>query len=349
MNLNMTKQGEVKSDMDQEETKSLLSLLPPEMVVMVASHLDVSSYLALASSSTALLDILVSQIQWEALLRRTRMHGKRLDKCEYPRVPLEVHAAMSDVRMAEKKDMEGEVRELAVFLKTLKDPGNKLLLTLLHTICERFPANISFYLVVSVSCPCNSIHSVTPFGFSLLEQAETLIGGALEEPQQKLIWYNWFAIQYLREVASRASRQKQKVKRLEIMQTNSNSDSSKEMKALWLTLLQKCQSWKIEQFFVHNVDNTEDNFDGVLEEMADESARGTIGTMLINDKIMSRTQRAHLKMLWKITEDEWQVVCLSCKQCFEVISGDWSWTKASAVIKKIKTKKHVHYKMCDVQ
>ena len=75
MNLNMTKDGKVKSDRDQGETKSLLSLLPPEMVVMVASHLDVSSYLALASSSKALLNILLSQFNWEALLQRTRMHS----------------------------------------------------------------------------------------------------------------------------------------------------------------------------------------------------------------------------------------------------------------------------------
>ena len=97
------KQGEVNPD---RETTSLLSLLPPKMVAMVAlkmvamvakmvalvaSHLNVSSYLALASSSIALLDILVSQLQWERLLQRTRMHGKRLDICQFPRVPLEVH------------------------------------------------------------------------------------------------------------------------------------------------------------------------------------------------------------------------------------------------------------------
>ena len=34
-----------------------LLFLPPEMVVMVASYLDVSSYLGLASSSNALLDM----------------------------------------------------------------------------------------------------------------------------------------------------------------------------------------------------------------------------------------------------------------------------------------------------
>ena len=331
----MTKQG---------EATSALNLLPPEMVVMVASHLDVSSYLALASSSTDLLEILVSQFQWERLLQRTRMQGKRLNNCEYPRVPLEVHWAMSNVRVAEKKDMEEEVRELAVFLKSMMAPGNILFTTLLDTICTRFPAFDHKYLV-SVSCPCSSIHQVTPFGFALLEQAETIMG---EEPKQKLVEYKWFAMQHLREVAPRALRQMQKVERLEIFQTNSNSDGSREIKALWLTLLKNCRSWKIEQFFVHNPDNSEDNFDGVLEEIANEAARGSIGTMVINDKIMSQAKRAQLKMVWKMTKDGWQVVCLRCKLFFQMISGDWSWPKALSVITKIQTKKHFHYKICEL-
>ena len=89
-------------------------------------------------------------------------------------------------------------------------------------------------------------------------------------------------MQHLGEVAPWALRQKQKVARLEILQTKSNSDGSKEIKALWLTLLQNCQSWKIEQFFVHYPDNTEDDFVGILEEMAKEAVQERIGTMLIS-------------------------------------------------------------------
>ena len=216
--MDRTKQGEVKPNRDQEKTRSLLTLLPPEMVVMVASHLDVSSYLALASSSKALLNILLSQFNWEALLQRTRMHSGRLDKCECPRVPLEVYQPpMSEVRATERKDMEEEVKELAIFLKSVKDPGSRLFLALLDAICTRFKPNVSFYHMVSVRCPCNSVHQVTPFGFTLLDQAQTIIGGAL---LQKLVAHKWFEMQHLREVASRAS-----------------------------------QAWKIEQLFVHTEDD----------------------------------------------------------------------------------------------
>ena len=58
--------------------KNLLSL-PSELVVMVASLLDITSYLALASSSSDLLYILISQLQWKVLLKRTKMGGSRLE------------------------------------------------------------------------------------------------------------------------------------------------------------------------------------------------------------------------------------------------------------------------------
>ena len=60
--------------MTNSMSTTLLSL-PPELVVMVASYLDVSSYIALAYSSNALLDIIVSQLQWKALLQRTKMNN----------------------------------------------------------------------------------------------------------------------------------------------------------------------------------------------------------------------------------------------------------------------------------
>ena len=54
-------------------TTTSLDRFAPELVVMVASHLDVSSYLALASSSNVILHILTSQVQWKALLQKTKM------------------------------------------------------------------------------------------------------------------------------------------------------------------------------------------------------------------------------------------------------------------------------------
>ena len=68
---------EVEPQLEEEKTNMLMTspsllCLPHELVVMVASYLEVSSYLALASSSNALLDILLSQNQWKTLLKKTR-------------------------------------------------------------------------------------------------------------------------------------------------------------------------------------------------------------------------------------------------------------------------------------
>ena len=68
---------------------------------------------------------------------------------------LEVPGKMETALNFEKKRMEKEVKELAVFLKFATDPKGVLLLGLLHAICERFPEDLEKSpIMVSVSCPC---------------------------------------------------------------------------------------------------------------------------------------------------------------------------------------------------
>ena len=136
-------------------TKPSLLYLPPELVVMVASYLDLSSYLALAYSSDALLDILISQHQWETLLKKTRQGARQ---------GMMNNSHMSDIWKTEEEDMElQDLKQLTEFLRHLKDPEGNLLLALLDLICERFPADPSFEdeEVVSVSCPRHQTHHVT--------------------------------------------------------------------------------------------------------------------------------------------------------------------------------------------
>ena len=107
-----TQVAKAKSQQLEEEERNTLMThmmstslhsLPPELVVMVASNLDVSSYIALASSSKALHDILVSRIQWNALLQRTKLNNEKFFACE--------------------SFGETEVKELVLFLKKFqKDP-----------------------------------------------------------------------------------------------------------------------------------------------------------------------------------------------------------------------------------
>ena len=129
-------------------TSSRLSRLAPELVVMVASHLDVSSYLALASSSNVLLDILTSQVQWKALLQKTKISSRPRSTPIYirpsaifgkyvniPGVSLEAINAIVEFENSKEvaawTEVSDEVYELAGFLKNVHDPEDKLLLLLL--------------------------------------------------------------------------------------------------------------------------------------------------------------------------------------------------------------------------
>ena len=313
-----TKVGLVKLQAEDNVGPSFDSL-PPELVVMVASNLDVSSYLALASSSSAILDILGSLRRWEALLQKTRMRNniwvsglgflfvEKKDKKEWLSLAiglsLEVPGKMETALNFEKKRMEKEVKELAVFLKFATDPKGVLFLALLHIICERLPADLEqSYIMVSVSCPCQAVHQVNSFGFALLEQAETIVGGANAKPKQNLVAYNGSGAERLEEFASRASRQKQKIEQIDIyFLKNSNKEGE-----VWLKLIQKCKSWKIE--YLHLAEDTfGNNYNGLVEGLAKESPRGEIGTLLINDACIAKAKIAHLKRIWNITEAEWLV------------------------------------------
>ena len=281
----------LQAEEEMRASPSLLSL-PPELVVMVASHLDVSSYLALASTSSAILDILVSPPHWKALLQKTRM--KKNPGFGYK---------------VEEGGMEQEVKELAGFIKFATDPKGILLLDLLEHICERFLVDPKFendYMsasVASVSCPCLAIHKATSFGFALLEQAEIEVRGAGAKPQQNLVAYKGSGLEHLEAFASRAARQKPKFTKIEIFcMDNSGGWGGGHTWKVWLKLIQNSKSWKIENLTMLNY-----LFLDLVEGLAKEAAQGAVGMMRINDICIANSQMAHLKRLWKITEGEWVV------------------------------------------
>ena len=119
-----------ESEMERSRWMASTSLhsLPPELMVMVAANLDISSYLAMASSSTTILDVLLSETQWKGILQKTRMNANRLSKFEFYRVSDEVfvspeleYEAREVFWENEEKDMREEAKELALFLKLVRD------------------------------------------------------------------------------------------------------------------------------------------------------------------------------------------------------------------------------------
>ena len=343
--------------MEEEKRNTLVTspsllCLPPELLVMLASCLEVSSYLALASSSNALLDILLSQNQWKTLLKKTRWgtgQGRMNNEFIYPMNPMK-YPYMSEIWDTEEDDVELiDLKKLTNFLRYRKDPEGKLLLSFLDLICERFPADpsLKYEDVVSVSCPRHKTHQVTPFGFALLERAEMLKEGG-GQPHQKLLEYKLQGVvtpgEHLKVIASRSSHQKQKVKRIDIRVADSSmDDSDKRFMESWSNVLKHCNVWNIKILYA---DEWKD-VDKMLEALAKESSRGTIGRISrISDRIIGRVQKAQLKQLWKITSEEWRLSCAGCFDTIGTIRKDEGWGKVLDAIRKVQTKEYAHYKIC---
>ena len=199
-------------------------------------------------------------------------------------------------------------------------------------------------------CPCHTFyaHHVTLFGFNLLDQAEIIVGGAHSQPQQKLLALRTFCerIEYLEEFASRAARQKPKVAKLETNMDCDYININYQSKEVWLKLLQNCKQWDIGRLVELDWTISGGNIVALFEGMAKESSRGSIGIIMIYDKVIVESKRAHLKRLWRITRDKWHVRCLQCRRDIKVIRGDWQWSRTLAVIKNIQSKKLAHYKIC---
>ena len=125
-----------------------LSILPRELVEMVAFHLDVSSTIAFASCSSNLLNIVIRPINWSSLMQKM-----------FPE--------------EDGEDFEHLGRSVADVVKFLDK--NRLvahLLRLMERIILRFPPHVSDgFSQIRMTC-ANQMFTVSPIGFCLLELAE---------------------------------------------------------------------------------------------------------------------------------------------------------------------------------
>ena len=311
-----------ESDMERSRWMASASLhsQPSELMVMVASNLDISSYLAMASSSTTLLDVLLSETQWKGILQKTRMNANRLSKFEFYRVSNEVfvspeleYEAREVFWENEEKYMREEAEELALFLKLVRDSrddGDALLLSFLHTICKRFPARFEETFgnkfMVSLSCVCHTLHEVTSFGFALIEQVEVFVRGAAAEPLLELVAFKDHRGKHLKEVASRVSRQKEKVAEV-CVDFLKDVDSTEA----WLTLLNHCKLWTIG--FVEQVSDV-----NLLQGLAEMADKGKIGFLSISASMVSQwhlqKKMEGLQKVWDISKEGWTIMCSQCGQ-----------------------------------
>ena len=292
----MPRMEEEEKDNLTKNSKSIsFSNMPPELVVLIASYLDVTSYLAFASSSTATLNVLMSEVKWKLILQRINLNKWNLKSCE------------SFAENGEKeRDLQKIVKRLAQLLQYVEDPDSKLRLSLLHKICQRFPPppplfgiedeTWSYKEAVSLSCPCNAVHKVSACGFALLEQAELQMARCTNgQPLQKLVSCKYNKVRHLEEFASRAVRQEiEKIDIYSVIDPGKYWGRKKETHEL----VKNCESWSIIQCWVDSV--------ALLEVLAKEADRGWIRKVVITDDMIRKSKVEDLKKLWRITF-QWEV------------------------------------------
>ena len=202
---------EKRGNEDKSAKTSLISLinLPRELLMVIASFLDLPSYLALSTSSTTLLDVLAPQYQWETILDRTRVKWEMMnpEKCSKRSNHINKISqrygvwenCFGHMQCPSDETLRLDLGQLTNVLRIVQDPDNSLLLDLLHFICDIIepPDNDDLTdkydyedldeALIALACPCLRNHVVSPATFALLEQVETAVRGEKSEPLQKIL------------------------------------------------------------------------------------------------------------------------------------------------------------------
>jgi len=192
---------------------AVLEELPSEMVVRVASTLDLCSTLALASTSTSLSTILTTTTEWIRICNK-----------------------MSD------SGPDREVAELTSFLRATKE-SDQLFQLLLHFLCTKFSSTDTD--TITISCSLHQ-HEVSPQGMHLLHLATFAMPA---EPWTITeVDVQGLSLTHLTSLASWVRRQEQglaslRLGRLEVRTT-------KEWMDACMDLFERCKAWKVQKLVV---------------------------------------------------------------------------------------------------
>ena len=159
----------------------------PDLLEKMVPHLDSSSILTLTEVNTEVCSLIVkvlkSESVWDELIKRTCRNN--LD------------------------DQAGTISDLGKILSKMDNPDNlqkkkDLELALLHLLCSsHLPAP---YEKIKVSCPCkDASHSVSVFGFRLLEMVESAIGSTEQSIEE--VSTGFFSDHLLSALGTRMNRQ----------------------------------------------------------------------------------------------------------------------------------------------
>ena len=252
-----------------------LHRLPLELQVLVASYLDLSSTLALASSSPSLLPLATSPLEWARLLARIPWTSG--EPGLGPSLQVLAH--------------------LTTFLRDLPSSSHHHL-ALLHNICSSFPPTkdkVSDRVdTITVRCEKGHLHLLSTTGFLLLHAAME------ERPVSwRLVGVElfWFMRPLLAALVTWVGRQEEKEARVDL---TSLTFSTREDVEGWLVVLGKCKEWKVATLFLF----------GGLEEggwrrLMGVLNRGSLDLVITELGVMAEGRREEVEELWRSTRDWW--------------------------------------------
>ena len=135
----------------------------PVVLEVLVLHLDPSSLLSLTEVVPDVLKVIEGVSVWGNLIRRSFINS--IDYSEHQKTNISNLGKILS-KMNNKKKKEG------------------LELDLLHLIAARCSTAPGEWNNVKVSCPCNTTHSVSEFGFLLMEEVEFAVGSAVQNVEE---------------------------------------------------------------------------------------------------------------------------------------------------------------------
>jgi len=274
---------------------SCLLRLPRELQVLIVSHLDASSMLHLASSSTHMAALVSSPIEWHNLLEMIHL------------------------------DRRG-VTLLANFMKSVQDPA-LLLLAVLRTICRRYnPIDDGKTKMTSISVHIEGEqHVVSPDGFLLIEQAEASMKSfccVLLQVETS----SWLGGNLLVALASQASRQQERG--IWLTATGVCVSKREEDEAM-IQLLGGCTQWRLTWI---NIIASHLDHRGFFH-LANVLENGRLEHLDAKREVLLRGSVPSLRKMWSSTKTSWRVGRRAAIKLTPVERPDDGWEMVEEILK----------------
>ena len=275
----------------------------PELVERLMPFLDGQSTLALVKALPLALEVILRKSMWIKLVSQV---------CPYDTDDLLDEAEYEDAVANDRR----QVMPLVEILKMVEDP-NPLLLALLHVICERFPSGDQYVEglggpeLIQVSCTCSrqhTSHTVSPYGFLLLEAVEGVLGST-EQKVERVVVHNLEELE-LTALQSRLFRQQDQVDpwgtpvgldtNVEVSRLFCNS---KDMAEAISTLLQYCHNVDVQDALFIPVDIGTEGWAALGKALY----QNVVNAVVSKKADMASARREDLWAIWECATNGWDV------------------------------------------